>query len=76
MPSGKVRNKSSSRRTRAGSSLRRLAVIGAGLALQTAGGGCEQTLANIADALGNPVAAGVNAGVSNLVQALVLSLLV
>lgn len=50
-------------------------LFGGGFLLQTTGG-CQESLSNFADALGQPVATGISSGLSNLVQALVVGLFI
>ena len=56
--------------------LSRLAsLLGGGILLQATAGGCQETWSGIADALGQPIAAGISDGVSTLIQALVVGLI-
>ncbi len=57
--------------------LRRLGqLLGGGILLQAAAGGCEASLPGIADALWQPLATGVGNGLSSLVEALVLNMFI
>jgi hypothetical protein len=70
--------------TRAGSrptgGLRRLrrlvSLLAGGIVIQAAAGGCQESLSSVADALGQPLVTGIGSGLTNLVEALLLSVLV
>lgn len=50
-------------------------LLGGGILLQTTGG-CQEFFSNVIDALGQPVAAGIGDGLSNLVEALVVGVFI
>ena len=57
--------------------LRRLvSFLGGGVLLQATAGGCEESLSNIAAALGQPVITGIGNGLSSLAEATVLNLFI
>jgi len=65
------------RRRPGGECLRRIvSILGGGILLQAAAGGCEELLRGISGALGQAFVVGIGNGLSNLAEGIVLNLFI
>lgn len=53
-----------------------VSLLGSGILLQAAAGGCQESLSSLAEALGQPLATGIGNGLNRLLEALVLSVFI